>query len=279
MSATLEHRFAVINGLRLHYVTAGQGDPVLLIHGFPQTWYEWHNVIPALAKRFTVIAPDYRGAGDSGRPQGGFDKHTMMEDLRGLIHSLGFKRIRLVGHDVGLMIAYRYAAVHPDEVEKLAMMDAPVPGTDAWTQVRTNPRAWHVNFHNARDVPEMLVAGREREYLSYFYSVRLVNPTAMPQSEMDVYIRSYASPGGMRCGFEVYRAMLQDAEDNLPYLKKKLDMPVLMLAGAESVSAPVLEKMVPLIAANSKFQMIADAGHWLCEENPQAVEKALTEFL
>src|ERR1700753_596854 len=118
----VQHHTARVNDVLLHYVVAGRGDPVVLLHGWPQTWYEWRNIIPALAERYTVIAPDYRGAGETERPQGGYDKHTIMEDLRGLVNQLGFKRLRVVGHDIGVMIAYRYAAVHPDEVEQLVLM-------------------------------------------------------------------------------------------------------------------------------------------------------------
>lgn len=274
----LQHRYANVGGLKLHYVIAGQGEPVLLIHGFPQTWYEWREIIAELAKKYTVIAPDYRGAGESDRPQGGYDKHTVMEDLRGLVHQLGFKKLRVVGHDVGVMVAYRYAAVHPNEVQQLVLMDAPVPGTPAADQVRATPRAWHVNFHNARDLPEALVAGREREYLTFFFKSRFTSHNAISAADMEVYIAAYSSPGGMRAGFELYRAWDQDAQDNKPYLAKKLAMPVLVLGGEMSVSGPLLETMMNQIAANGQFKLVPNAGHWLCEQNPREVERFLIEF-
>jgi pimeloyl-ACP methyl ester carboxylesterase len=273
------HRTAQIGEVRLHYVIEGQGEPLLLVHGFPQTWYEWRKVIPALARRFTVIAPDYRGAGDSSRPQTGYDKHTLMEDLRGLVHSLGFRKLSVVGHDVGAMVAYRYAAVHPDEVQKVVLMDAPVPGTRQLAEVQANPRAWHVNFHNARDIAEQLVFEREREYLTYFFKSRLTDPTAISPEEIEVYVRAFAYPGGARAGFELYRAWPQDAADNAPYLKQKLTMPLMVVAGGASVSGPLLESMMRDMSDTGRLCLIDNAGHWLPEENGPAVEKALLEFL
>ena len=274
----LEHRYAHVEGLKLHYVVAGEGEPVLLIHGFPQTWYEWRGVISEFAKKYTVIAPDYRGAGESDRPQGGYDKHTMMEDLRGLVRQLGFNRIRVVGHDIGAMVAYRYAAVHPDEVRQLVLMDAPVPGTPAIDQIRTMRRAWHINFHGERDVAEMLVAGREREYLSFFFKSRFTTPDAIPPADIAVYVAAYSAPGGMRAGFEVYRAWDQDARDNKPYLANKLPMPVLVLGGEMSVSGPWLETMTHEIASDGQFKLVRNSGHWLCEQNPHEVQRLLLEF-
>ncbi len=274
----LEHRYAHVEGLKLHYVIAGAGEPLLLIHGFPQTWYEWKGVIDELAKNYTVIAPDYRGAGESDRPQTGYDKHTMMEDLRGLVHQLGFKRLRVVGHDIGAMVAYRYAAVHPDEVRQLVLMDAPIPGTPQLDQVRTMRRAWHINFHAERDVAEMLVAGREREYLTFFFKSRFTTPDAISPEDRAVYIAAYSAPGGMRSGFEVYRAWDQDARDNKPYLANKLPMPVLVVGGEMSVSGPWLEIMTHEIASQGRFKLVRNSGHWLCEQNPLEVKRLLGEF-
>ena len=274
----IERRYAQLPGLRMHYAIAGAGDPVLLIHGFPQTWHEWRNVIPALAERYTVIAPDYRGAGDSDRPQGGYDKHTVMEDLRALVHQLGHRRVRVVGHDIGAMVAYRYAAVHPDEVQQLVLMDAPVPGTAALDQVRAMPRAWHANFHNVRDLPELLVAGHERAYLTHFFKSRFTRPDALSAQDIGVYVDAYSAPGALRASFELYRAWDQDAQDNRPYLERKLEMPTLVLGAGASASGALLESMMHAIASRGQFQMVAGAGHWLCEENPREVERHLLDF-
>lgn len=278
MTYPITCHYASLPGLRLHYAIAGAGEPVLLIHGFPQTWQEWRGVMPALAARYTVIAPDYRGAGDSDRPQGGYDKHTMMQDLRALVQHLGHRRVRVVGHDIGAMIAYRYAAMHPDEVQQLVLMDAPVPGTAALAQVRAMPRAWHANFHNVRDLPELLVAGREREYLTLFFRSRMTRPDAMTDADIDAYVRAYAAPGAMRAGFELYRAWDQDAQDNQACLARKLDMPVLVLGAGASASGGLLEGMMHEIAHHGRFERVDGAGHWLCEESPRIVERHLLDF-
>jgi len=177
------------------------------------------------------------------------------------------------------MIAYRYAAVHPDEVRQLVLMDAPIPGTEAAEKVRASPRAWHVNFHAVRDLPEYLVAGRERDYLTAFFKSRFTTPDAIPPEDVEVYIKTYSAPGAMRAGFECCRAWEQDGLDNQPYLARKLDMPVLVIGGAMSTSGPLLEAMTRQIASNGRFESVAGAGHWLCEQNPEELRRLLLDFL
>lgn len=274
-----DHATVMIDGVRIHYARCGHGgEPVLLIHGFPQTWYEWHRLMPVLGENFMVIAPDIRGAGHSDKPRDGYDKHSLMSELRTLVHALGHRRVRIVGHDIGAMIAWRYAAVHPDEVVQLVLMDAPIPGTAAWAVTRANPRAWHINFHNARDVPEMLIAGRERDYIRYFITSRLFNPAAMPAEEVEIYAAAFAAPGAARAGFELYRALLQDAEDNSELLQTPLAVPTLMIAAGRSVIADLLWDMSRQIAADVRFHQIDKAGHWLCEEAPDEVADLIREF-
>ena len=274
----IEHKYATVHGLRLHYAIAGQGAPVLLIHGFPQTLQTWQGVLSGLAQHYTVIAPDYRGAGGSDRPAGGYDKHTMMEDLRGLVQQLGHQQLRVVGHDIGAMIAYRYAAVHPDEVHQLVLMDAPIAGTAAMQQVRAMPKAWHVNFHNARDVAEMLVAGREREYLTMFFQARFSRPNGVPADDIAHYVAAYSAPGAMRAAFELYRAWDQDALHNQPLLASKLAMPVLVLGAESSASGRLLQTMADQIASQAHFALIRACGHWMCEEQAPLVLQHLTDF-
>ncbi|MEU7811956.1 alpha/beta hydrolase [Pseudonocardia sp. NPDC049154] len=279
MSSDIVHGKADVNGTRLHYVTAGTGEPLLLLHGFPQTWYEWREVIPRLAEHYRVIAPDYRGAGDSARPVDGYDKATMAADVVALADVLApGERLRVVGHDMGAFVAYSVAAHHRDRVRALGLVDAPVPGTAAWEELRSNPRVWHVAFHGARDVAEMLVAGRERAYLTQFYELRAHHPhLVMPA--LDVYLRTYAAPGGMRAAFEAYRALPQDAEVNKGLLRTPLAIPVLLVAGASSNSAPLLEAMGPDLGPDVSFALVEEAGHWIPEEQPAAFLAALEPFL
>ena len=268
--------------LRLHYVHAGKGErTIVLLHGFPQTWWEWNRVIPRLAgEGFRVVAPDYRGAGESGRPWGGYDKCTMAGDIHRLLrehlHIEG--QIILAGHDIGLMVAYAYAQAYRNEVSHLVIMDAPLPGTAVFDRLKFNPRLWHFAFNNARDVAEMLVAGRERQYLQTFFFARSFDPSAI---DLETYVSAYSAPGAMRAGFELYRAFERDAEDNRDALRRngKLEIPVLAIGGAISNSGPLLEEMMLEVASNVRSLRIPGTAHWLAEEDPNALSAALLEFV
>src|SRR5262245_50303992 len=222
-NVTFSHHTATVNGIQLHYVIGGKGDPILLLHGWPETWYAWHRVMPALAKNYTVIVPDLRGLGDSSKPPTGYDGKTVAEDLHQLVTQLGFKSIFLAGHDIGAVIAYPYAAAHPTEVKGLAVWEAPVPGF----LPPGRPPLWWIPFHQTPDVPEALVEGKEKEYLSWFYQNLAYDPGAITQAAINEYVSKYSAPGGMRAGFEYYRALPQDAMQNQNYSKTNLTMPVL----------------------------------------------------
>jgi pimeloyl-ACP methyl ester carboxylesterase len=228
---TFSHNTASVNGIQLHYVIGGQGDPVVLLHGWPETWYAWHRVMPALAKNYTVIAPDLRGLGDSSKPVTGYDGKTLAEDIHQLVTQLGFKTIFLVGHDIGSFVVYPYAAAHPTEVKRLVVMDVPPPGFFPPPQVNGGPPLWWILFHQTPDVPEALTQGKEMEYLSWHYQNLAYNRAAITQEAINEYVSRYSAPGGMRAGFEHYRAMPQDAIQNQNYSKTMLTMPVLALAG------------------------------------------------
>jgi pimeloyl-ACP methyl ester carboxylesterase len=283
---TFTHGMADIEpGLRLHFVTAGASErTVILLHGFPQTWWEWHRIIPPLVRAgFRVVAPDYRGAGSSWRPHGGYDKRTMAEDIHRLLHRhLQIDRpIALVGHDIGLMVAYAYAQAHRDEVSHLVVMDAPIPGTAVFERIRTDPRVWHFAFHNVRDLPEMLVAGRERPYLQAFYNARTYDPSAISEADLDIYASAYAAPGAMRAGFELYRAFDQDVEDNRDALRRngRLGMPVLAVGGGTSTTGPLMAEMLREVADNVTALRVTRTAHWIAEENPGELTAALVKFL
>ncbi len=283
---TYTHGMADIEpGVRLHFVTAGDGQrTIVLLHGFPQTWWQWHRIIPPLVDAgFRVIAPDYRGAGHSWRPPAGYDKRGMAEDIHRLLrqHIQIEGPVAVVGHDIGLMIAYAYAQAHRDEVSHLVVMDAPLPGTAVFDRLRTDPRVWHFAFHGARDVAEMLVAGRERQYLQAFFNARIFDPSAISERDLDLYASAYAAPGAMRAGFELYRAFDRDAEDNRDALRRhgKLTMPVLAVGGTSSTSGPLVEEMMREVGENVTGLRVPRSAHWVAEENPAAVTAALLEFL
>lgn len=281
----LTHGMADVEpGLRLHYVSAGDGDRTLvLLHGFPQTWWEWHRVIGPLTEAgYRVIAPDYRGAGHSFRPAGGYDKWTVARDIHTLLHDhLGVREpVVMVGHDIGLMVAYAYAQQFRDDVSHLVVMDAPLPGTEVFDRLRSDPRVWHFAFHGARDVAEMLVAGRERPYLQSFFAVRNSDPSAITEHDLDVYVAAYSAPGAMRAGFELYRAFDRDAADNRAALARngRLTVPVLAVGGAMSTSGALVEEMMREVADEVTGFIVPGTAHWIAEENPAAFTAALLDF-
>jgi pimeloyl-ACP methyl ester carboxylesterase len=207
------HHYADLGDVLIHYVTAGQGPPVVLLHGWPQTWWEWRHVIPALAGNYTVIAPDLRGLGDSSRPLDGYDKKTVANDVWRLVgEKLGHKSFFLVGHDWGGPTAYALAAGHPEAVRRLVILDVVIPGSGG--DFSEGGRRWHHQFHMTPDLPEALVQGREDVYLAWFYRTFAYRPDAIGPDDLAEYLRTYRQPGAMRAGFAFYRAIAQDAADN-----------------------------------------------------------------
>jgi pimeloyl-ACP methyl ester carboxylesterase len=272
-------------GLRLHYVTAGEGDrTIVLLHGFPQTWWEWRRVIPILVKAgYRVIAPDYRGAGHSSRPAAGYDKRTMAGDIHRLLreHLQIQQPVAMVGHDIGLMVAYAYAERFRENVSHLVVMDAPLPGTEVFDRLRVDPRVWHFAFHGTRDVPEMLVTGRERQYLQLFYNARIFDPSAIREEDLDIYTSAYSAAGAMRAGFELYRAFDQDAQENRSALERngKLKIPILAIFGAISNTGSGVVEMMREVGEDVTGLEIPRAAHWIAEENPEKLGAALRQFL
>src|ERR671911_102916 len=279
---TFSHNTASVNGIQLHYVIGGQGDPVVLLHGWPETWYAWHKVMPALAKNYTVIAPDLRGLGDSSKPTTGYDSKTLAEDIHQLVTQLGFKTIFLVGHDIGSAVVYPYAAAHPTEVKRLVVMDVPPPGFFPPPQVNGGPPLWWILFHQTPDVPEALTEGKEMEYLSWHYQNLAYNPAAITQEAINEYVSKYSAPGGMRAGFEHYRAMPQDTILNQNYSKTNLTMPVLTLgAGYTPVFGgpnTFAEYGMKQLAQNVTAITVPNSGHYIPEEQPDVVVKHLNNF-
>jgi pimeloyl-ACP methyl ester carboxylesterase len=281
-NVTFSHHMASVNRIQLHYVIGGHGNPIVLIHGWPQTWYEWRHVMPALAKNYTVIVPDLRGLGDSSKPLTGYDGKTTAEDIYQLVSQLGFKQIFLVGHDIGAQTAYSYAAAHPNNVSKLVIMDFIFPGFVP-ASLGTGP--WWFAFHQTPDIPETLVQGKEKEYLTWFYKGLAYNPSAITQTDIDEFVSHYSAPGGMRAGFEYYRSFPQDAKDNKELAATaKLPMPVLVLAGAiypalggQLPGTPTLSSTQSL-ASNVHGVIVPLSGHWTPEERPDFVTNELANF-
>jgi pimeloyl-ACP methyl ester carboxylesterase len=282
-NTTFSHHSASVNGIQMHYVIGGEGDPVVLLHGWPQTWYEWRHVMPALAKNYTVVVPDLRGLGDSSKPVTGYDGNTTAEDIYQLLTQLKLgQKIYLVGHDVGAQTAYSYAAIHPNNVSKLVIMDFVFPGF--YPPNLEGVCCWWFSFHQTRDVPELLTAGNEREYLSWHYRGLAYNPEAITESDIDTYVSSYSAPGGMRAGFEYYRAFPINEEQNKVLSETKLQMPVLALGGdiypALGGDAPgnfALDSTQGL-AENTRGVIVPLSGHYIAEEQPDFLIKELVKF-
>jgi pimeloyl-ACP methyl ester carboxylesterase len=273
----IESRFAEVNGTRLHYLRAGQGEPVLLLHGYAQTSHMWRPLIPQLARTRTVIAPDLRGFGDSAKPDAGYDKKTMAQDVHALAASLGYKRAGVAGHDIGLMVAYAYAAQYPAEVERIALMDAFLPGVGDWTAVWLLRDLWHFHFYGK--TPLALVEGRERIYFEHFWNDFAADPAkSVSEADRTFYAAAYAQPGGMRSGFEVFRAFERDAKDFAEFATTKLTMPMLVLTG-EKASGEFLIAQGRLVADNVEGVVVKRSGHWLMDEARDQVVPKLVAFL
>ena len=273
----IAEKSAVVNGVKLNYKIAGTGPTVVLLHGYTQTSHMWLPLIPLLADSHTVIAPDLRGIGDSERTKEGYDKKTMAQDIHTLVQQLGHKQVQIVGHDIGLMVAYAYAAQYPEDVSKVILMDAFLPGIGNWKDVWLLRDLWHFHFYGK--TPLALVEGRERIYFEHFWNDFAADPArSLPEADRQLYAAAYARDGGMRAGFEVFRNFEQDAKDFAAFSSTKLDMPFLVLSG-EKASGIFLFDQVKLVANNVGGTVVKGSGHWLMEEAPDQVIPAIVNFL
>ncbi|MET0192178.1 MAG: alpha/beta hydrolase [Hyphomicrobiaceae bacterium] len=273
----IDCRFAEVNGTKLHYLVAGQGEPVLLLHGYAQNSHMWRPLMAELARTHTVIAPDLRGFGQSAKPDGGYEKKSLAQDVHALMGSLGHGRYGVAGHDIGLMVAYALAAQYPAEVTRIALMDAFLPGVGDWTSVWLLRDLWHFHFYGK--TPLALVDGRERIYFEHFWNDFAADPAkSVSEADRQFYAAAYAQPGGMRAGFEVFRAFEQDARDFAGLATTKLKMPMLVLTG-EKASGEFLIAQGRLVADNVEGVVIKGSGHWLMDEaRDQVVPKLLAFF-
>jgi pimeloyl-ACP methyl ester carboxylesterase len=276
VDTTLSHNVAEVGDVRLHYARGGRGEPVLLVHGWPQTWFSWRHVIPRLIEAgHDVIAVDMRGAGDSSRPKTGYDSDTVAADLHALVQHLGISRIRLVGHDNGGRVAYAYAANYRDEVASLVFLESKVLGVESDDDAQKE--YWHFGFHQEADLPDLLLAGREREYLSFFYKRYAFDPRAITGEEIDEYVRCYESLGGMRAGFEYYRAFPESARQSCELAKTKLTIPVLAYGGSHCMGEIPLRSM-QRVAQHVEGGVIPQCGHWIPDEKPEWLAERIVAF-
>lgn len=267
-----------VGGRLVHYRIAGSGPAILLLHGYGDTGEMWRPIAPRLAQSYRVIIPDLPGLGASRpqNPKGPYDMAAVARTLHGLMVSLGVHREAVVGHDIGLMAAYAYAAQFPSEVTKLALMDAPIPGVGPWNEVLLMPAIWHFHFNGK--YAEQLTAGRERIYLNRIWDDFAYHPARITDATRTYYAASYAQPGNMHAGFSYFAAFYTDADQNAAFAKTPLTMPVLAMGGEKSFGT-LMPQFANAVASNVQTSVIPDAGHWLMEENPRATIAALVQFL
>jgi pimeloyl-ACP methyl ester carboxylesterase len=274
-----DSRTAKIDNVELHYLTAGDGPAVILLHGFAETSRMWRPIIPLLAERFTVIAADLPGIGDSSIPTDNaeINKITSARRIHALVRSLGIEKAKVVGHDIGLMVAYAYATQFPNETEKLAVMDAFLPGVPGWEAIYNAPNIWHFRFNG--EYPEKLVQGRERTYFEYFWNVLAADRTrSIPEADRKAYTEAYSKPGRMRASWAYFASWPQLAKDFAKLSQTKLTMPVLSIGGDKSLGNELAAQM-KLVATEVTVVVLKDTGHWILEERPKETSEALVKFL
>jgi pimeloyl-ACP methyl ester carboxylesterase len=270
-------RLVNVDGARVSVTVGGNGPAVVLLHGYAEDSRMWKPLAIALAPHFTVIAPDLPGIGNSSIPSSGLDMKTSAQRVRDAVRVLGYSKVRVVGHDIGLMVAYAYAAMYPHEVNRLALMDAFLPGVPGWEAIYNDPNIWHFRFHGP--TPLALVAGRENIYFSYFWNDLAAdkNRSLSPASRRE-YIAAYSRPGRMAAGWAYFSSFPKTAVDFAALARTQLTMPVLSIGGDKSLGV-ALGAQAKLIAPGAKVVVIGNAGHWIMEEQPAATMAALTQFL
>jgi pimeloyl-ACP methyl ester carboxylesterase len=270
-------RDADIDGGKIHYTTGGSGPAVILLHGFAETSRMWSPILPVLGAKLTVIAPDLPGIGDSSIPGGGMDMKTAAIQIHDLVRSLGITKARVVGHDIGLMVAYAYAALFPSEVEKLVVMDAFLPGVQGWEPIYNAPAYWHFRFNGP--TPEALVKGREDIYFAYFWNDLAADKNhSIPEADRKAYLAAYSRPGRMRASWAYFASWPKTAQDFAQMAQTKLTMPVISIGGDKSLGE-ALGAQMKLVATDVTVAIVKDSGHWILEEQPKQTTDALMGFL
>jgi len=264
-------------GVKIQYLSAGKGPALILLHGYAETSRMWRPIIPRLAERFTVIAPDLPGIGDSDIPSGAVDMKWAAARIHDLARSLGIQKAEVVGHDIGLMVAYAYAAQYRSEVTKLVLMDAFLPGVAGWEAIYDNPDLWHFRFHG--DTPAKLVQGREADYFAYYWNEFAADRNrSLPPADREAYVAAYSRPGRMKAGWAYFASFPKTAKDFAELAKTKLAIPVLSIGGDKSLGEP-LGAQARLVSDDATVVVLKNAGHWILEEQPSETAAALLKFL
>jgi pimeloyl-ACP methyl ester carboxylesterase len=280
-SITAAHHTAQVNGTRLHYVTAGEGPPVMLLHGWPQTWYEWRHVIDLLSDEYQVVAPDLRGFGYSAKPAAGYDADTMAADLAALADHLGLRDVTVLGHDWGAVFGYVYAAKTPSQVRALGIVEMALPGVGVMEQAMApQPQGnflWHMGFQSVPDLPELLIAGKERPYLRWFFEHFAYDPAAITAADLDVYTDAITQVGALRAGLAVYQDFFTTADQVAALAKTPLEVPVRAYGGEACLGGATLAS-VQAVAPAAEGGVIERCGHWAGEERPDVVASIVRDL-
>ncbi|MFD6281327.1 alpha/beta fold hydrolase [Streptomyces sp. NPDC060209] len=280
---TFTSRYVDTGELRMHAVVGGDGPPLLLLAGWPQTWYAWRLVMPALAAHHQVVAVDPRGVGLTDKPRDGYDTGTLADDLVALMEALGHRRFAMVGHDIGMWTGYALAADHPDRLERLAVAEAAIPGLSPSPPLfgsgEANDRLWHFGFNRLAGVNEELVRGREHLYFGHQFASKAATPTSLPEHAVNLYIETLAAdPEALRASFACYRALDVTIGQNESRARSRLTLPVLTIAGAQC-SGDMVGATMRIAADHVDSVILPDCGHYPAEEAPEAMLAALTPFL
>ncbi len=271
---------AKVNGTTLHYLRGGTGPAVILLHGFPQDWYEFHKIMPRLAKKFTVIAVDSRGIGGSLATGKGYEAANLAEDINQLAEQLKLEKPYIVGHDMGGMVAYAFARLYPARTRGVMLLEAFVPGIEPWDTVKSNPLFWHINFHQIPELPEKLTAGRQLVYFKHFFNIGTFNKKAITETDAAHYADAYASAAQLRAGFENYRALPANEKFNAAQTNS-LELPLVLVGGDHSFG-----EMIPKIAAdlrkhgcqNVSTEIIKNSSHYAPDEQPKSVAELIERY-
>ncbi|ACM28812.1 alpha/beta hydrolase [Rhizobium rhizogenes] len=281
MSTSFEHHTVRVKDIRMHYVRAGKGEPLVLLHGWPQNWASWKRIIPVLSDHFTVIAPDMRGFGATSKAEAGYDTNNVADDIRELVGSLGFERIFLAGHDWGAAVAYSYAAQFQQQVRKLAIFEMVLPGfgimEEAMTPQPNGNFLWHMGFQSVPDIPFTLISGREDLYLRWFFQTYAYDPSAITSTETEEYVQAMTNVGALRAGLQYYQSYFTSAAQNAQHKQHKLTIPVSAWAG-EACLGPLTKQCLDMAATDVTGGVIERCGHWIGEERPDFVASQLVEF-
>ena len=271
---------ADVNGTTLHYVRGGTGPAVILLHGFPQDWYEFHQMMPRLAQRFTVVAADLRGIGGSKATPGGYDAANMAEDVRQLAQQLRLERTYIVGHDIGGIVAYAFARLYSGETRGVMILDVPLPGIEPWEDVKADPLLWHINFHQTPDLPEKLIAGRQTTYFRHFFDLGTANGAAISDDDAARYASAYAAPEQLRAALEMYRAMPASETSNATP-GNAIDVS-LVLAGGDHGFGPLMPGIAEALRTRGwtdvSVELIENSGHYVADEQPEALAALIERY-